>query len=105
MKSRKDTPMSAQRPNPMPTSAPPGFAIPENGETVDQPTSAPTAKVRAAGTAGAAAGAASILIVFIAGELGLEISNEVAAAITALLTTLLAVAGGYLKRERAVATP
>jgi hypothetical protein len=61
-------------------------------DAVNQPTAAPTSKVKA----GTAAAAATILIVFIAGQLGLEVPPAAAAA----LTTLLGFAGGYLKTER-----
>jgi len=58
---------------------------------MNQPTSAPTAKV----AAGGAAGAATVLIVFIAGQLGLEIPAEAASA----LTVLIGFAAAYFRKE------
>lgn len=62
-------------------------------ETVNQPTSAPTNKVLAAG----AAGAFSVVLVYTLSEFGIDMPAEVASAIT----TLLAFGAGYMTKNRA----
>ena len=59
--------------------------------TSDQPTSAPTSKVAAAGIGGSVA----IVLIWLAGQFGVELSAEVASAITAIV----AFAAGYFKRS------
>jgi hypothetical protein len=56
----------------------------------DQPTTAPTSKVTAAG----AGGAASILLVYIAGLFGVDVPPAAAAAVA----TLLAFLAGYITK-------